>query len=463
MNKKNLPELTCVIPKLATDIDVLADGNKLLADRVRVLLHNIYSAWIYADRIDENKNDEYHLKGWVNISASKLQSLLTQNYECIIKFCEESKLIQVKRTVRGTKSYIVNERSTPYRINPNLLPTEGKRYRKEKITEYKVIKAVSAYSSKKRTVQTSDSSNPLLESMLGDFCFDLDKVDSFIEDVLTGKIKLDRKTIRGVVDSHYLCSSINEGQYYTSTDRFGERFHTPFTHIPREIRPFLRLRNDSEPLCMVDIANSQPYFISVLLNSPLKLISVLPECEYLLELLHNEKRGDKRLFQELSVNGNIYEYLSAARNLNDRNHAKKEIIEAILFSNHNYNQKKHEEARKCFAQHFAEVWKTLINIKSAGPEALPFIIDLYTTKRGKFDCRALHKNVSMICQRLESRILIGKVAVELANNFSVSSFLTIHDSFVIKTSDEKIVRETISQCFHALGLPVPKMKTTYYP
>ena len=446
--KKRLPELSCTIPLLAPNLDNLTAGNKLAADRVRILLHNIYVSWVYEDCRD--KKDDFHKDGWTALDSRRLQSLLTARYCETVEFCERHRLIEVKRTETGNKSYITCHRATPYRIHPSRLPKNGNRFRMEKIISYKAVSAVLRDKSKQKAIMAGRAgamAYPHLDTMTEEFYFDLAPMDTFIRKVLAGKEKPVRKNIQGMVDYLYLAPTVNEGLYSTSTDTFGRRFHSPFTQTPRELRQFIRMRNHEESLCMVDIRNSQPFFLALALAFPDKAAELLPELSPLVNATNSIRYGDRRLFLRHAAEGTLYDHWKESRGLCNREAGKNEIIKAILFSNPKYNRKKYADSRNTFAFRFPDTWAALNAIKN---------VDVF------FERKALHKNASLLCQQLESNFLLDRVAGELVKKADMGPFLTIHDSFLVRAKDEQTVKEVISQCFQSFNLPAPTTKTTYY-
>jgi len=71
---------------------------------------------------------------------------------------------------------------------------------------------------------------------------------------------------------------------------------------------------------------------------------------------------------------------------------------------------------------------------------------------------ALHKNLSCMMQRAESRMILNRISPKLIE--ADVKFLTVHDSFIVNPKQEKLVRSVIRGEFEMLGVMGPKLKST---
>lgn len=465
---KMLDTLKCSIPILAPNLDELF-GSKLLADRIRVLLHNIYICYQFAN-VKNMEDSFFYEQGWVTIPAKRLESLLTNKYNEILDFAESNLLIETLRNDNGNKRYLKGEWCTPYRINPTFLPEEGKRFRVENITSYKVIKAVHRYNSKQDLINeyadTYEYYNGL-NKMLDSFSFDT----KLFDELEAGKILLKKKKgqtteerIRNITEASMVAEFVNDKQKFrTTVCKFGERFHSVFTRLPSEFRPYLRINGLEEEIWMLDICNSQVYCLALILAHPEKLLDLLPEFTTVLKRFINCSGSDRRFFMEQCSSGNIYDLWKEFRNQKSRDEAKDELIKGILFERPMIRKKFYKSAREYFMFLFPDVWHSILAIKKITEDELPFIKEIYLDNHKHYDELALHKNVSLMCQRLESRLLLGNIAQKLLCDDSIKPFLTIHDSILFAESDFDKIKNAFRQCFQSLRLPPPTLKLTKYP
>lgn len=472
--KYNVKPLTVVLPIQLPNVEGLVEESKLCADRIRVLLHQIYSCWIF-DELNEKKRDKhFHKEGWVNLSSSRLISLLTFKYTAYEKFLEDHHIIEIKRTHAGTKSYVSGVRCTPYRINPTLLvPINRRRFKHERIHDYKTLKAIqldknnfqqNLYSDDITSIIPFCTIHKKMEDMLSNFYFDTEELSEFVSKVATGQIKLKRKSIQGVIDAEMVAYLINDqSDFKPIVCAFGERFHTSFTRLPREYRKFLRIKADSEPLCSVDISNCQPFLVSLIVCHPKIIKQILPEFTVVLDKLSKLHLLTALQFEQLCTQGEIYEFwLDNRHDLNNREEAKNEFIKRILFDSENYNKKEYEFAKLRFKILFPDVAEAISIMKNVDEKELPLIKDLFLDKKGKFGGKKYyHKTISAMCQRLESRILTGLIVPALIKN-NLGPFLTIHDSVLIPESKSDQAKQIFEDCFIRLGVKPPHIKIDNY-
>lgn len=472
--KYNVSPLTVVLPIQLPDVDGLVEGTKLCADRIKVLLHQIYSCWIF-DELNEKKRDKYfHKEGWVNLSSSRLISLLTFKYTAYEKFLEDHRIIEIKRTHAGTKSYVSGIRCTPYRINPSLLiPKDQRRFRHERIHDYKTLKAIQIDQNNYQKELYSDEISAIIpfctihkkmESMLSQFYFDSDGLSEFVSKVAKGHINLQRKSIQGIIDTEMIAYLVNgQNDLKPVVCAFGERFHTTFTRLPREYRQFLRIRGISETLCSADIANCQPFLVSLIISHPQIVKQIIPEFTPVLDKITKLHLLTALQFEDLCINGKIYEFwMDNRHDLTDREEAKDEFIKRILFDSENYKKKKYEFAKLRFKTLFPDVAEAISIMKNVNEKELPLMKDLFLDKKGRFGGKKYyHKTISAMCQRLESRIITGLIVPALIKS-NLGPFLTIHDSVIIPESKSLLTKKIFEDCFLRLGVKHPTIKIDTY-
>jgi hypothetical protein len=472
--KYNVDPLTGVLPIGLESVVDLVQGTSLCPDRIKVLLHQIYTCWIF-DELNEKKRDRhFHKEGWVNLSSIRLSSLLTANYSSYEKFLEDHQIIEIKRTHAGTKSYVSGVRCTPYRINPTLLvPINRRRFKHERIHDYKTLKAIQLdknnfqqdlYSDDITSIIPFCTIHKKMEDMLSNFHFDTEGLSEFVSKVATGQIKLKRKSIQGVIDAEMVAYLINDqSDLKPIVCAFGERFHTSFTRLPREYREFLRIKVDSEPICSVDISNCQPFLVSLIISHPQIVKQILPEFTPVLDKIAKLHLLSALQFDELCSNGAIYEFwLENRHDLSNRDEAKDEFIKRILFDSEFRKEKKYDFAKLRFKILFPDVAEAISIMKNVDEKELPLIKDMYLDKNGKFGGKKYyHKTISAMCQRLESRILTGLIVPALIKN-DLGPFLTIHDSVLIPESKSEQAKNIFVDCFIRLGIKPPHIKIDTY-
>lgn len=472
--KYKVVPLTVVLPVHLGNIDDLVQGTKLCSDRIKVLFHQIYSLWIFDELNDKKRDSYYHKEGWVNLSGERLMSLLTNQYTQYDKFLEDNRIIEIKRNHNGTKSYVSGERCTPYRINPRLLkPKNGRRFKHERITDYKTLKAIQKDQVRFEKEQYPDEFDTIIpfcsihykmEEMLSSFYFETEGLSKFITKVGSGQIILKRKSIRGIIDAEMTAHLINDNSMPKPiVCAFGERFHSVFSRLPREYRYFMRIKNVNEPLCSVDISNCQPYLVALIVNYPDIVQQILPEFTTIIDKTSQLKLSKAIQYLDLCVKGGIYEFwLKNRHTLQDRDDAKDEFIKRILFDSEQYQKKKYKLARETFKILFADVSEAVFIMKTTDENEFPLMKELFSDKKGRFSGKkCYHKLISCMCQRLESRLITGLIVPALVKQ-DVGPFLTIHDSVILPESKSLLAQNIFIDCFKRLGVKPPTVKIDHY-
>ncbi len=457
------------IPAGMPDIDALVEGTGLKPDRVRAIYHQFYMKRL-ADASNDNvvKTDKYK-GGWVSLSSILLTKVATNKYNNYMRFLLKKRLIEVRVTITGSKSYAVNSSSVQYKIPISLLRTAYgiRHFRKEKITSHSTLKAIHELKQSFR-LKPDNKHLPLLpihgtmREMLKMVRFDIDKAEDFLNKVAKKLITV-RPTRSGIERSYsellMLMESINEGNYERYlVDKFGERFHTQISNLWKELRPFMYFTDEpNRPLVALDLANSQVYFSSIAIHSAL-VDDVLPEFSPCIPYLDRIKNNaDYKLFAELCATGCLYEYWMQLRGF-DRDTAKNEIFRIMFCRNLRIEKRPHILA---FKSEFPSVYSCFRTIKNLTNRHLPFIESLFLKDTGVYEGqKASHKILSAMMQRMESRIIIHRIAPKLIEH-GITPFVTIHDSFIVKQGYELQTKQLMEDEFRVLGVIPPKIKVEF--
>ncbi len=268
--------------------------------------------------------------------------------------------------------------------------------------------------------------------------------------------------------NHYSCT-ISEN---------GKRFHSVLTNMRSVLRNFLTF--NGERLVSIDIKNSQPYLISLLLQ---------PSFWDSQKIIKNTARKDvifrKKTFKKVkslgsSFNNNsniIYtntifsidnlaihkqvsyfmlldikqtllnigfdSYIESVKNglfyddlqqrfatelgvqLSDRKEVKQSVFQVLFTPNQFYGQKQASHKR-LFAQLYPEVYRTLKAIKKNDSKLLPLLL-----------------------QEIESYIMLDVVANRMKKEYPKVPIFTIHDSIVTTASNQMIVEQIMREALTA--------------
>lgn len=214
-------------------------------------------------------------------------------------------------------------------------------------------------------------------------------------------------------------------QKFFSVDNTVNRCHTNISNISSNLRQFLNINN--EKLSQVDITNSQPLFLGVLMCKrenidKVELSNYLKECQ----------------------DGNFYEYLAAkggfegdiTSNKEIRKYFKQNIFSGCLFNRNMYVLSKWE---KIFKNAFPTIFNEIKTIK-----------------------KDYHEALAIMLQREESEF-IYKTVSKINKVFRYNApLLTIHDSIVSNSQNIHKVKEIMQKEFLNKYNLIPKLEITNF-
>lgn len=350
-------------------------GKRLKSSYVIDLLHNLILKYYF------KKENKFPLYSMI------LREKYGQYYNYYINFLLEKGIIHLEKKHRKGKS------SKIYSINREILKSEIGRF----TNSDKVI--IKKYNSKLESSVSDTSKSPIEIEVrnkiirdLYDFKIDYDGAMGFIEENISDKDSVNRNL--------YSVESIKNGNLFFHFDKFG-RFHTNFTILKSEIRKnFLTI--DGSRTCEIDIKNSQPLFLSKLIN--------IVNTKWV-------KSDELELFSSLVENGEFYGYLSNNLNLTGKEESKK-LVYKVFFGQ---NRKGSIDDEK-----FISLFPTIHNF-----------IKLY--KRENSDYRSLSHHL----QRMESDLIFNKIIKRLMISNPDLKILTIHDSMIVSEDNKEIVNQIL--------------------
>jgi hypothetical protein len=207
----------------------------------------------------------------------------------------------------------------------------------------------------------------------------------------------------------FLISDFEHGDYFFGADDAGRIYHN-FTSLSRDLRAFASWRG--EPLYSLDVGNCQPCILG--------------------------KFAPNRTWIAHCQENALYAFLNDAAghpyDLNDdtqKSELKKRVYSEVLYCRNHLEG----DLARVVKSKFPDVYRTIRDMK-----------------------RDNYKNLPLTMQKIESGIVIDKVATEFAVNHSDhdSCLISVHDCLL--TTEEYIqeVRESIKKHFHnAVGFEVP--------
>jgi hypothetical protein len=318
-----------------------------------------------------------------NLSSVVLKEKYGYIYNYYIDYLVESKiLILVKKHQKGKNARI-------YKLSESVINGKITRYKNDdKVLLKKYKNAVSLI--EREEIKSSKIKQEIKQKLVDDlFHVDIDfsKAIFFLESTVQDTDIYNR--------NKYSVECINDKHIFYHFDHYG-RMHTNFTILKSFIRKNC-LMIDGDEVCEFDIKNSQPLFLSKIIQ------------EYGNDTVdHNEFE----LFKFLTINGKFYQYMIDNSSIKDKKLMKESVYK--VFFGKNYKNKKDM------------IFKNLF------PTIYEFI-KIY--KKSKGDYKVLAHEL----QNLESELIFNKIVKEILDIDPNIHIITIHDSIVCSTRYREIV------------------------
>jgi hypothetical protein len=309
-----------------------------------------------------------------------------------------------KKTILMLSNYKAGTRSRVYSLNESIL--HGKIFRYLNLDKTLLKK----YKNKISQVEEGGIENILIDN---------DIKSKLIDDLFYIQIQFDRSifyldTLKNDDNdiyhrNRYSVECINDKHIFYHFDSYG-RLHTNFTIL----KSFLRkncLTIDGCETTEIDIKNSQPLFLSKLINDSRS------------KWVNSEELN---LFKYLTMNGKYYQYLMTELNINRPD--AKELTYKVLFGRNGKNSK----SDKMFSRLFPTIHS---------------FIKLYKIEMG--DYRVLAYDL----QKAESNLIFNKIIRQVITLYPQIKLVTVHDSIIVPNKwKEEVSAIFYSKLYEEFGL-----------
>lgn len=349
------------------------------------IIHELTLKYYFTSRnyLDAEPNKDIKFNLWSSILRQKYG----MHYNYYMDYLIENNFIEL------VSDYYVGKKAKTYKINLFDVKDMKRVQVKDNILSKKNTKE---YLLQTITGYCNSPIEPKLRKRLVDDLYhvqiDYDKSLKYLNDLKNkGSIELNKyfKNLHSI-------DSIKTNYLFFKFDEYG-RLHTNFTILKREIRQkYLKINN--EEVTEIDIGNSQPLFLALLLQD---------------ELDSNDPEISNYIW--LTKQGLFYEYIiSKFQNLNRKD--VKMITYKVLFGHNGINSTEN----KIFESIFPKIYSYITEYKKLNEN---------------------YKSMSHILQKMESDFIFGKVCTEIYEKIPEINLITIHDSIVFPIKFEKQVKE----------------------
>jgi len=243
-------------------------------------------------------------------------------------------------------------------------------------------------------------------------------------------------------------SLLREGLIHCSVSDYG-RFHSNYSGLVKELRPFLRA--NGECLHEIDIVNSQPFFLAMLLLETLLTGNCVPKISLLFppkgeeekklpyvppfggQMFEKKTPPDLQSFLGHASSGTFYETFQQACELT-RDEIKPKVFQVLYGP-------KHVMENSLLTRAFMEIY----------PSVFEMTLELKQQKG--------HKWVVQELQRRESRLVINGVCDTLRRDHPDVPVISIHDSVMTTQQHLGLVRRLLEDQFSQFPLrPLLRIK-----
>lgn len=378
LSKKKINEKKWILEFVPKDLTFLIDNKKIEYKQKNLkcaylthLLNYMICKYYHTDKKEVSLSSEV-LRKWYGTYYNYYLDFLIDN-DILIK--DKSYFVGMK-----CNTYVLNERYydkginifTRYKNDNSFILKKWK----EKQLEFEI-----------QSLNDTRIINPWVKRRLIDDLYHVEidfngASECLLEMYNNGKLDSDKSYLKNLLS----IESIQDGTLFYVEDDFG-RLHTNFTVLKKVLRnEYVRI--DGDEVCELDIPNSQPTFLSILLK---------------------ERGFDKQYPLEYSFykscvkDGIIYDMLASELNIS-RDEAKKKLF-YILFGRNVWNS----NCDKAFKKLFPEVFQWMVVEK---------------------DVMKDHRTIAHQLQKKESRLVFDNIIYRLKNEIPDIKLFTVHDSIL---------------------------------
>ena len=212
-------------------------------------------------------------------------------------------------------------------------------------------------------------------------------------------------------------SAINDGELFLRKNNSNGRIDTNLTNLKSELKRFITKKD----LRQVDIVNSQPYILSLLLSLNSSL------CR------NNLEKSELERYVLWTKKGIFYENFEKEYFKKTGKDISRKDIKDIMFCIFYSKNNSYIKEKNIFKSIFPSIHAWIINQK-----------------------KDKHNEFAIKMQKIESDICIENICQELDNNNI--KYYTIHDAWLIDDRDVKKTMSIVIKCFQKLYMSQPTLK-----
>ena len=395
-----------------------------------------YLNYVYFKRITRH----YGPEDFVNVSYDALETVMGKR--TIIKPIKDELLKH--KLIETDSRYIPGTKSTGYRLGPALRDVPFKKY----------------FSASKRFLKRVADFKKHINTPIGFSLPVHEHLDRWLADITIAPIwesVLHSMDPDKALIAQQQVELIQSGYLHRSVCKQG-RFHSNFSSLCRELRPCLQYQG--QPLLEIDIRNSQPYFLSMLLlsvklsnsnSSNLKNLMFDSMHSSIINLEETGRERERRRgrpyecpfwalekdhvkFTNAVINGKFYEeFLQEVDNEREREDMKPKVFQCIFGDEKTMI---HSTMGRMFKDRYPSVFNMIMELKS---------------KKG-------YRWVGQELQRMESERVVAGVCGRLMTEHPTIPLISVHDAIMTTKEYMPLVQGLLKQELSFAYYFVPQMK-----
>ncbi|MEI8202425.1 MAG: hypothetical protein WCH34_05400 [Bacteroidota bacterium] len=425
--KPSKPIILFIPAKLVQELNTFLESDKPNFNYDVVYFYYIVH-YILEQQLKNRNKLESQKDQFISINIKNLKSITVCNIRDYIKIMENGEFII------SDNHYIPGEKSKGYIINPIYLKGSDKI---EVKTDTKLFSRIMKNQYRKKA--HFNRLEPYLKQMKNEFMkveFDYISAENWIQQEPNEEKRISYTiALNQLKDKRFR---------YFNRNSTNHRLDTNLTNLKKEIKQFI-----IGDYVNIDLKNSQPFFLGIMLNSIIKQISIQQGslCCYLDYSNLIKTFGIKRIksvskihqinkktflvnlksFTDSVINGTFYDdFIKTYTNGITRDEVK-DIMFEVLFSQNEISENfrkfiPYEKEKKVFASVYPYIYEAVKLLKSKDHTLLPVFL-----------------------QKIESYVFIDCIAKELVSAGIVP--LTVHDSVIVKAEDQDRTIEIINRIF----------------
>ncbi len=370
-----------------------------------------------------HKQDKDYSNNFIDIPISYFKDII-QNKDCFKKamdFLKDNKLIECDGIYSKEKG-----KAYGYRISDEYFS----KLITVKITKPTLTKRIFSNVNKEKS-RVGDKYKVYKSFFLKNFKIDFNKALNYINSNLNSSLCRNFstedivKSINRYNHQYMAISAINDGDLFFRHNKTNGRIDTNLTNLKSDLKQFISIPG----LVQLDISNSQPYILSLYLNS---------------SLCRNFLKNDFSKYQAWTEKGIFYENFEKEyfkqKGLTLKRQEIKDIMFGIFYSRNEYTDKK------------GKIIKPYLKEKNVFKSIFPSVLEVIENEK-----KVKHNQLAIKMQKLESEICIDIICQELDKQGI--NYFTIHDAWIVDIMDELKVKNIIETEFIKKYNSKPTIKT----